>query len=153
MYPLAGEVLLAGKPFQTFTDDIEDNLVFKSLIEEQNIKSFIYIPIFYQGQLVGIIGFDDCQKRRKWTEGETALLQSFADSIASAMERKSLEENLNLAKQQAELANRAKSEFLANMSHEIRTPLNGVIGFSELLLETNLDNTQKKISQPSKSIW
>nr|OEJ77661.1 hypothetical protein A5482_05085 [Cyanobacterium sp. IPPAS B-1200] len=144
MYPLAGEVLLAGKPFQTFTDDIEDDLVFKSLIEEQNIKSFIYIPIFYQGQLVGIIGFDDCQKKRKWTEGETALLQSFADSIASAMERKSLEENLNLAKQQAELANRAKSEFLANMSHEIRTPLNGVIGFSELLLETNLDNTQKK---------
>ncbi len=39
---------------------------------------------------------------------------------------------LHLAKEEAELANRAKSEFLANMSHELRTPLNAIIGFSEL---------------------
>ncbi|WP_259780856.1 PAS domain-containing sensor histidine kinase [Aestuariispira ectoiniformans] len=42
-------------------------------------------------------------------------------------------EALRLAKESAEIANRAKSEFLANMSHELRTPLNAVIGFSEIL--------------------
>jgi PAS domain S-box-containing protein len=65
--------------------------------------------------------------------------------------RKQAETALENAMQEAESANKAKSEFLANMSHEIRTPMNAVLGYTELLGSTIIDQTQKGYVNSIKS--
>lgn len=137
-------------PFVSYKSKENDEQLLE-IMRRTQVLSSVALPIYLKnGMFWGFVGFDEMDEEREWYEAEFAILRSYASSLAAAIERKQIEVELVQAKEMAESASHAKSEFMANMSHELRTPMNGIIGFTDLVLTTELQKAQRDYLQNVK---
>jgi signal transduction histidine kinase/CheY-like chemotaxis protein len=116
----------------------------------EDFCSIALIPLRSGGKIIGLMQFNNHHPNR-FNPETIRFFEDLGSSIGIALSRKKTEDALHQSQKIAEAANNSKSLFLANMSHEIRTPLNGIIGFSELLLDTGLTGEQRRYTGPIRS--
>jgi len=142
---LTGHVIKTKKPL-FITSEEHQKMIEKGEVAMVGFEAKIWIgvPLILKDEAIGAIVVQSYSNKNAYSLSDVHLLEFVSDQISTAIQRIKFENELKDALHKAQESDRLKTAFLANMSHEIRTPMNGIIGFSELFLEDNLNEVQRK---------
>jgi signal transduction histidine kinase len=115
----------------------------RGVVRETGNLSVASAPLMWKGRGIGTI---DVMRKppRPFSDKELALLATFADQAAIAIENVRLFHAIEDKSRELEIASRHKSAFLANMSHELRTPMNAILGFTRIVLRETRERIDRK---------
>ncbi|MCF6182264.1 PAS domain S-box protein [Lutibacter sp.] len=142
---LTGYVIKTKKPL-LLTNQEHQELIKKGKVSLIGLSAecWLGVPLIINNIAIGAIVVQSYNNKKAFNTNDVNLLEFVADQISTTIQRKKKDDELKQALLKAQESDKLKSSFLANMSHEIRTPMNGIIGFSEFLLEPELDELHRK---------
>jgi len=108
-------------------------------------KVWLGVPLKAENEIIGAMCLQDYHSEKKFSYEDLRLLELIANQVAVSIQKRTMLENLIIARQKAEEAAVSKQNFMTTLSHEIRTPLNEVIGISNLLLQTSQNPEQLEL--------
>lgn len=101
-FPGLYDILVSDQPFYGIVKDLE-NAFFREIMSSQDIKSFLFTPIFCLGEFWGWMGYDDCEIEREWLQEEVEALFSVARNIGIRLQREQAEEKFKKTKEHFDL--------------------------------------------------
>jgi len=129
-----GRALLERRPVQIVDVQADPEYTFDEAQKMFPFRTVLAVPMLREGVPHGVIGLVKTEVER-FTDKQIALVETFADQAAIAIENVRLFDEIQEKSRQLEEASQHKSQFLANMSHELRTPLNAILGYAELMAD------------------
>jgi PAS domain S-box-containing protein len=141
---LAGYVISNNIPMLANKEQINE-IVNDEMINFDGVipESCLGVPLQYRDHVIGALVMQDYDNPAAFTINELEIMKFVSSQVALSIERKKNEIELKIAKEKAIESDKLKTAFLANMSHEIRTPMNAIIGFSDLLADTAINQPDR----------
>ena len=103
------------------------------------IKSFIYMPVKMKAKVCGLLGLSQEDHKRKWSKEDIELLELVREQVSSVISQAQLINDLRTSNERLLELDKVKSQLMSTVSHELRTPMANILGFSELLLNRNVN--------------
>lgn len=128
-----------------------DQLEFNKWLEKGKIELigtpsaiWLGVPLFDEEKVIGAIVVQSYDNPKAYDENSVEIMEFVSKQVSQVIQRQKALIELLEAKNKAEESDKLKTSFLNNLSHEIRTPLNGIVGFSDLLCNTECDDEERK---------